>query len=169
MPCSFYVVVTGYVRPDRLFVKAVNELGGLGLIASINEELRRIVVDVPLRKLSAVKDIAVRYFSGASAYVKASCRIKSKEKLLELLKTMGFRIVKHDERVMAYGVVSGRIVEVEVLKELARIKVGRRTIARIVSLPVPASMFQEGLESILNSVDEVKNVVERVLGGVGSG
>ncbi len=135
MRCRSYLVLQAYV-PLRVsmprVLHGIEKIRG-SRIVSVNEESRRIVASLPGRSVGKVLSMCMDTLEGCMVEVKYSCRIHCLRKLASL----GFHITGK----IGYGVVDGRIVEVEEAKAGVRVKIGRRTSMARVRPPVPPSMF----------------------------
>ncbi len=139
--CGFYLVLSGVVRQDRVMIRLVRALEGVGAnVFFVDEESRVVKANVPASAISVLRDLVDGYLDGVGVEVKASCRLVDAGGVAERLKSAGFRAFRGGRGVtVAYGVYSGRIIEVEVDhgKNRLRVKVGRRTSARPRSPPPP--------------------------------
>ena len=138
--CGLYLVFAGVVRQDRVMIRFVRALEGAGAqVFHVDEESRVVKANVPASSLEALEELAKAYLEGYGVEVKASCRLADPEGLSERLREAGFRAFRGGGVTVAYGVYSGRMVEVEVApgRGGVRVKVGRRTSARPRSPPPP--------------------------------
>jgi len=161
--CGFYLVFSGVVRQDRVLLRFVRALGGAGAqVFYVDEESRVVRANVPASALQVLGDLVEGYVAGFSVEVKASCRLVDSEGLVERLRGAGFRAFRGGKGVtVAYGVYSGRLVEVEVDpgRGRVRVKVGRRTSARPGSPPPPGMFLLD-----LREAGEALGVLRGMLG-----
>ncbi len=135
MRCRSYLVLQAYVPLRASMPRVLHEIEKIkgSRIVSVNEESRRIVASIPGRSVGNVISMCVDTLEGCMVEVKYSCRTHCLRKLASL----GFHLAGK----IGYGVVNGRIVEVEESKTGVRVKIGRRTSMARVRPPVPPSMF----------------------------
>ena len=155
--CGVYLVAIIYVPSGKSIVGAVRMLEEIGArIVDVDEELRRIVVNISINKHGELVDSCNKYSSTCSMEVKASCRWTPDRCIL---RDLGFRSVKSRSGIAYYGVYEGRIVEVEVTSSKSKIKIGRETKSRIINPPIPPGVF------ILDpgEVEEASSILEKFL------
>ncbi|GBF09018.1 hypothetical protein apy_07430 [Aeropyrum pernix] len=149
--CSWYVVGSVYVRPDRVFSRLVKALEDEGaLLHYVDEVERRIVFKIGFRGLAKLAGLIALSSRAVSLELKASCRIASWAEALECIMDK-YRVFKRDREsgtVVAYGVVGGRIVEAEVKGSRLHLKIGRRFGGSLRSAP-PQGLFRLSLEEVL--------------------
>ncbi|MCE4602089.1 MAG: hypothetical protein F7C08_00260 [Desulfurococcales archaeon] len=135
MRCRGYLVLQAYV-PLRVsmprVLHVIRKIRG-SRIVSVNEESRRIVASIPGSGMEEVVGLCMDSLEGCMVEVKYSCRALCLKKLA----SQGF----HLSGSIGYGVVNGRIVEVEESRAGIRVKIGRRTRSARVRPPVVPSMF----------------------------
>ncbi len=143
MGCSRYMVTAIYIRPDRLFPKALKSVAGLGArLEYVDEEQRRIVADVPVSRLDELAEIAEEYSDYVVVEVKSSCKVSDEELplLRESLKRLGFRLVAKGSSLVYTSVFEGRAVSVEVKGRRVSVKVGAKA-SSPPRPPIPPSIF----------------------------
>ncbi len=129
-------------------------------IVGVNEELRRIVANVPISRARGLAGECGSILVDCTVEVKYSCRAKC----LSGLKSIGFLVRGR----IAYGIVGGRLVEVEESRAGVRVKIGRRTMQSRPSPPIPPSMFIHDIGEALRVAVEAQRILE-VLGGACGG
>ena len=163
--CGFYLVFTGIVRQDRVFIRFIRAIEGLGgRLLHVDEEARSVRANVPAGKLGLLVELAEVYLVGHSVEVKASCRSSDPVGLLESLKKAGHKILGSPKgRYTAYGLTpSGRIVEIEVDQEKGRVKlkIGRKLLGKPRSAP-PPGLFVLTLDEAGDALRELASLVGR--------
>ncbi len=158
---------TGYVDASKLFTRAYRLLsgiaGGSGGVRAY-EEARRVTAIVDSRRLSDLLGLCREYFASCIVEVKASCKLRDTAGLVKLLKDKGFAISKTSNALLAYGVVEGRMVEIEVLRGSVKIKVGSRTRASRIKPPVPSSLFTVPLDEASQALAHLEGVIGLIEG-----
>ena len=174
MACGYYAILLAYVRGDRMFTRVARAVEAAGArIEYVDEASRRIVADVPLKALEALAGM-VGDFEYATVELKASCRIRAGlSEAVRALARAGFKVARAPGSAVAYGVVAGRLVEVEVGRGRVRVKVGAAR-DRPPQPPVPKALFALSLEEALRSREVIRKVAREVVGllegpGVGVG
>lgn len=174
MACGYYAILLAYVRGDRVFTRVARGIESTGArIEYLDEASRRIVADVPLRALDSLAGMAGD-FEYATVELKASCRTRlGPGEAARALARAGFRVARAPGSAVAYGVVEGRLVEVEVGRGRVRVKLGAAR-ERPPPPPVPKALFALSLEEALRSREVIRKVAREVLGllegsGVGVG
>ncbi len=152
MECIGYLVAQVYVPQEYSMPRALRELEELGRILSVNEELRRIAASISIKKARPLARLCER-MQLCMAEVKYSCRGS--------LKPGGLRGFKRQGRVW-YGVIKGRVVEVEVLRGRFKVKIGARTRASTINPPVPPSLFTMDIREAMEAIEDSKAVLEGV-------
>ena len=152
-----------YIRVDRPLVTAVRRLKSLGAsIVNVNEESRRIVANVSASGVNELESLIREYTRAHSLEAKASCRVLSKEGLKKFLVSRGFKAFKGKGSTVFYGVLEGRLVEVEVLEDRAKIKVGSPTRSRrIAMIPPPSAFLLRIDEDPLEVLDRIIVLIKR--------
>lgn len=163
--CGSYLVFTGVVRQDRVLIRFVRAVEGLGgRVLHVDEEARSVRANVPAGRIGLLSELAEAYLAGHSVEVKASCRSGDPGRLIESLKGAGCRILAGPGgRYTAYGLTpSGRIVEVEVDRASGRVKlkIGRRLTGKPRSAP-PPGLFLLTLEEAREALGELASLVGR--------
>lgn len=157
MECRGYLVVQAYVPLDASLpraVRLVEEIRG-SRIVSVNEEARRLVANIPAGRARRLLELCNSILYNCLIEVKFTCRAVC----LKALASRGFRVAGN----IGYGVVDGRIVEVEeVAGGRVRIKIGRRTTGSRPPTPVPPSMFTLGPGEAAEVLGEARGVLDRL-------
>jgi hypothetical protein len=134
-------------------------------IHSMNEDLRRIVVSVPLSKARRIlKLVEERVGPGrVSVEITVTCR-SVEETRLEPGESV--KLIRSGSRFVAYGVCNGRIYQAEIKPPgLIIIKVGRQTsLSKIRGIPSEGDFV---LSSLPND-ETIREITECVIGGVSS-
>lgn len=166
MACTAYLVITLYVRPDRVLLRAVRSFESLGgRIVFVDEELRKVIANVRANLIDGVERIVLEYASSHTVNVKASCSAGSLSLVEERIK--GLRGVRVGANTY-YVSVGGRVVEVN-FRGGGRVdvKVGVRS---SLITPVPPAVFNMDLRGVRGVLEELPVVLELLgLGGGGFG
>lgn len=163
--CGVYMIAIAHIPSGKSLVGAVKLVGDIGArIVDVDEEARRIVLNMSVDKLGLLKELCNRYQASCSLEVKASCRW-APEKCV--LKNMRFRVVKSGSTIVYYGRFKDRIVEVEILGSRSKIKIGKKTGSRVISLPVPPGMFILSLDEAAEAARDLAEFIGSVVGSGG--
>ena len=128
------------------------------MILDVNEDLRRIVASVPASRIVGLQGLIGEYSSAHSIEAKASCRVGDERALKAFLEAHGFKAVRSGGSIVYYGVLGGRLVEVEISRGgRARVKVGAATKAARITMAPPPSLF------LLSINDKPVKLLDRVL------
>jgi len=163
MGCDVYLVVSLYVRGDRVLLRAVRGFESLGgRVVFVDEDSRRVVANVRATRVDDVERLISYFASGYTVNVKASCSAES----LSLVegRVRGLRYV----RVVAntyYASVNGRIVEVN-FRGGGRVDVKIGVRSSLVA-PVPPSVFNMDLRAAREALGELPVILDQL--GLGGG
>jgi len=150
--CRDYVVLTGYVPPGGSIPRVVYLLSSRGVrVVSVNEELRRIVAVSTFDGVGFLIESCGGLIGDCMFTVKYSCKLSG---CSGFLRSIGFTFTGR----VAYGVVDGRIVEVE-FGRVVRVKVGRRTRVRRVRPPIPQGVFSHPPGEVLDAVRDAGGII----------
>lgn len=161
MDCRGYLVLQAYVPLEASLPRAVRILESRyrARIVGVNEELRRIVANVPISRAGGLIGDCGSILIDCTAEVKYSCRAKC----LSGLKAVGFLVRGR----IAYGIVEGRLIEVEESRAGVRVKIGRRTTQSRPSPPIPPSMFIHDIGEALRVAGDARRILEFLGGACG--
>ncbi len=163
--CGIYIVVLLHVPQGKSLVGAVKLAGDIGArIVDVDEETRRMVLNISADKLDVLRELCDRYQASCSLEVKASCRW-APEKCI--LKKMKFSVVKSGSATVYYGRFNDRIVEVEISGSRSKIKIGKRTGSRVISLPIPPGMFILNIDEAGEASRDLAEFIGSVVGSSG--
>ncbi len=168
--CSVYAVAALYVRPDRLITRAMRLVESLGgVVLDVDEENRVVRANLSGQALRELSQAAKDLLAASGIEVKVTCRLNmSLADSAKHLLSRGFKLEKSDERVVGYGVVEGRYVEVEVTADgKAKLKIGRRTPfakSKRVTSKLPPGLFLMSLDEAVEAVGEALRVAGAVFG-----
>ncbi len=163
--CRRYLVVTGYVDHSKLFTRAYRLLSELSSTQiRVFEEARRITALIDADKFTSLSRLCRDHLSICMVEVKASCKLSNPNRLVDLLKKQGFTLLRGTKTIMAYGVVSGRIVEVEVASGGVKLKVGSRVSGDRVKPPVPGSLFSLDINEATQALEHLSMVLGLIKG-----
>ena len=163
--CGIYMIMLLHIPSSKSLVGAVKHARDIGArIVDVDEESRRIVLNISADRLDLLGELCDRYQASCSLEVKASCRW-APEKCV--LKNMKFRIVKSGSATVYYGRFKDRIVEVEISSSRSKIKIGKRTSSSVISLPIPPGMFILSLEEASEVSRDLAEFIDRVVGSSG--
>ncbi len=154
--CNIYLIVSLYVREDKVLLRAVRGFEGLGgRVVFIDEVLRRVIVNIKASAIDGVDRILSEYASSYSINVKASCLVESLSVIEDRIK--GLRWVRVGANVY-YVSIGGRVVEVQ-------FRGGRRVDVKIglrssLVTPIPPSVFNLDLTGAREALTELPGVLE---------
>jgi len=157
MTCRVYLVLTAYVRHDRVLLRALRAIESLGgRVIHIDEESRRIVGVIPARSMEEVAGFISEYASGYTINVKASCQLESLACVEERLKALGRRVRGGPHTL--YVTVNGRVVEVN-FRGGGRVdvKIGSRG---SLTTPIPPSVFNLTLDDAIAALGDLRAALE---------
>jgi len=157
MTCSVYLVLTAYVRHDRVLLRALRAIESLGgRVIHVDEESRRVVGVIPARSMEGVAGFISEYASGYTINVKASCQPESLAGVEERLKALGRRVRGGPHTF--YVTVNGRVVEVN-FRGGGRVdvKIGSRS---SLTTPIPPSVFNLTLDDVRAALEDLRVALE---------
>mgnify|MGYP001770631292 CR=1 FL=1 len=159
MACSVYLVVTLYVRGDRVLLRALRLLESLGgRIIGVDEVNRRVVCVTPSKSIDGLSSLLSDYASGYVVNVKASCNVESLSELEGRIK--GFKSRVRGGSNVYYLAFNGRVVEVN-FRGGGRVdfKIGVRS---SLVKPVPPSVFNMTVEEARSAVSDLESLLSQL-------
>jgi hypothetical protein len=155
LACRVYLIISLYVRLDKVLLKVVRNFESLGgRVVFVDEELRRLIVNVKASLIDAVEHIILESASGYSANVKVACLVNSLSVIEDMVR--GLRGVRAGANTY-YVSVNGRVVEVS-FRGGGRVDVKVGVRSSLVT-PVPPAVFNIDLRGVREVLAELPGIL----------
>ncbi|MCE4616865.1 MAG: hypothetical protein F7C09_07405 [Aeropyrum sp.] len=153
--CNKYIIGTVYIRPDKILTRFVRDLKSLGgILHFVDEAERKLVFKIGLKEFLAFSEKIKEYQAASSFEVKASCPAKTvPTEALKDLEACYLQKSPKADVVVAYCIIEGRIVEVELKNKRLILKLGKPHSSKIRGVP-PQGAFRHSLAEALELVKD---------------
>jgi len=148
-----YVLFITTISREASYVRVLRELKNHSSVVSHDEENRRIVIKVPLSRVSEASSILRHAISSLSAEVKFGAPLPRKMPSGRCLEEKGYTVSRHGRRILVFRAFNDSSILVEIIPGRMLAKYGHRTMLYgIQPGEVPPSLFTFSVSELSSSV-----------------